>query len=977
MNFKLILIGLLLVLFSTPIFALSDANLVAWYNFDETTGTNVIDVKDYDNNGTNTNVTINQIGKVNKAYSFNGSNSTVYSNNESDFDFLTANNASFTFSFWAKYGNITAYSAFFTKTNNNSTDGISFRVDNGSGTGSTGWVLLMYTGVPTPHNRLLFYESNSGTNDNQWHHFAGTCANNDCNIYIDGNKRTHTTSHLGSYSGVNNSYNLNIGSINNAGSFFSGLIDEIGFFNRTLTSTEITELYNSGVGITYPFYGAGFSYVINKNEAKIYLTDTSTFPIITGWNWLKDGISFSTDQNTSFTATQLTDYNICLIVDTNTTDVSNTKCYSFNTGDWSPPTTTFSSSQIAGTTDQNITLTCTDNNSGCEYINFRINNGDWNYYLIGDNPLNIIYSGTGLNSIQYFSTDNSDNNETIKTSTFKTYGKGRFTFYDENSLNLLNSINYTITPSINGVSSGTTDGNTLNLNLQGITTGTYLFTLTKTGYSTRYYQTDLNEFSDFDTNFALIQNTIDVDIPFKVYKTDETTIYTNTFVELKDKDTNYTIGKLKTNTSGETTFNLRTDDSNYWTIVNNGEFTYSPITLTVLYPKNEETLAQITETWKISITQNLYASYNNLNATKIVYLLPNTSNPYNIKVSDTNGNYFPRTYAKIYPGNPLTDTLQPYLIDTTTGLLTTIRTVNAYNNQPVTDITIKIYKYISDLGRTYVEQVVTDAKGEALTYAVLGSEYEYEIYDGTTLLRTDKITASSNIVYIRIADTIYTEPVFDDFSIVTSFNPTNQSLYSYNNQLIQTINFKDYNSTDTISKIYVKVLNTDVNGIDGNNIYVYSNSFDYNGDDIINTIDLNSTAQTLDGNWYDTNGYLKVEVIITINGVNYTDFIYYKPYTQKTAIEVIGIGSRTFWGCTGTDPNIPCPNQLFVALFISFIITAGVAVGLNAYNPTGLGITFLLLLGVFTWFTYIPILVYGLLVAGGIVIIFAARGRFL
>ena len=36
---------------------------------------------------------------------------------------------------------------------------------------------------------------------------------------------------------------------------FSGLIDEVGIWNRALTSTEVSNLYNSGDGLAYPFLG--------------------------------------------------------------------------------------------------------------------------------------------------------------------------------------------------------------------------------------------------------------------------------------------------------------------------------------------------------------------------------------------------------------------------------------------------------------------------------------------------------------------------------------------------------------------------------------------------------------------------------------------------------------------------------------------------------------------------------------------------
>ena len=32
----------------------------------------------------------------------------------------------------------------------------------------------------------------------------------------------------------------------------NGIIDEVGFWNRELTSSEVTDLYNSGAGLAYP-----------------------------------------------------------------------------------------------------------------------------------------------------------------------------------------------------------------------------------------------------------------------------------------------------------------------------------------------------------------------------------------------------------------------------------------------------------------------------------------------------------------------------------------------------------------------------------------------------------------------------------------------------------------------------------------------------------------------------------------------------
>lgn len=48
---------------------------------------------------------------------------------------------------------------------------------------------------------------------------------------------------------------------------YDGEIDEVGFWNRTLTPDEITELYNSGSGLTYPFVPTGTNTQINIGDA--------------------------------------------------------------------------------------------------------------------------------------------------------------------------------------------------------------------------------------------------------------------------------------------------------------------------------------------------------------------------------------------------------------------------------------------------------------------------------------------------------------------------------------------------------------------------------------------------------------------------------------------------------------------------------------------------------------------------------------
>ena len=85
-----------------------------------------------------------------------------------------------------------------------------------------------------------------------WHFFA--CGvnldTNTINIQID-NGTVTSTSLAGFTVGAAGTADFAIG--NASGSTFDGRIDELGFWKRVLTSDELTQLYNAGAGLAYPF----------------------------------------------------------------------------------------------------------------------------------------------------------------------------------------------------------------------------------------------------------------------------------------------------------------------------------------------------------------------------------------------------------------------------------------------------------------------------------------------------------------------------------------------------------------------------------------------------------------------------------------------------------------------------------------------------------------------------------------------------
>lgn len=725
---------------------------------------------------------------------------------------------------------------------------------------------------------------------------------------------------------------------------------------------------------------ANFTYSINKNIQSIILKDSSVASLttITDWNWLSNGTKLSDAQDYNLPAVQLTDYNVCLQVgDGNSPQNRDQKCSIISSGDWTAPTTTFLATQFPGTTKSNLVFNCTDNNSGCKLTTYFIDGNVTPTILSNTGTIDFNYLATGDHNIQYYSTDNSDNNETLKTANFSIYGKLSIHTYDENTLAVFaGNINFNGTDYL--------DTSSVDINLQGITSGYKTITFSYTGYGTRIDTIYLTQFSDLNLNMLMLEETKGVNLDYKVFQPNQLVEYANATINIYRPDKrNYTIGTYQTDAYGEMTVFTNVFDQNYLFNINSGEQIYSPVALTIKFPLDEQTSLAIPTNYSINISGAGSQDFNDVATDKVVYLLPNLVPEYRIKIQDINQNYFPRSYYKNYLGNPLNDTLQPYLINSLTGLLTTVRSVSGSTNQPIPSIKIKIYKDLPG-GRSLVEEITTDNKGEALVYTITGDQYYFEIYYNNLLVRTDSILATSSVIYIRLDDLIYSQPILGNISAIINFYPTFQSLSLADRKLIQIITINDFNTTTTINQILIQIINTDRNGTPGLNSVVYSNLITYNDENTLtNTINISASNHTVDSTWYDTNGLLKVNVtIITTDGNYFTSFAY-KPYTGFSPTYSIGFGSRNVFGCASyydiygnPNPLIPCGNQLFIALFISFILTAGLSFGLKYTSPAGLGIIFALIMGFFAYITFVPIILYGLMVALLVVVIIVSKGRF-
>lgn len=184
-------------------------------------------------NGTLTNGATYATGKINNGFSFDGVNDYV--------NIATSFGQSF-----SAPASAHSYSAWIYPT---SVTGYNFIINNGTGTIGTSMLL--------GGNRISFFfnggvnltASNVTISINTWtlvtvvYNGAGSVS-----FYKNG---VFDVARTVSWTETAGTATTNIGSYVKANHFFDGIIDEVGAWNRALTSDEVTELYNAGSGLQY------------------------------------------------------------------------------------------------------------------------------------------------------------------------------------------------------------------------------------------------------------------------------------------------------------------------------------------------------------------------------------------------------------------------------------------------------------------------------------------------------------------------------------------------------------------------------------------------------------------------------------------------------------------------------------------------------------------------------------------------------
>jgi hypothetical protein len=181
-------------------------------------------------------------GKVNNAANFVSASSQYLTH--ADATQFQMGTGDFSFAFWAKFIISQAKSVFCYGTTGASAG---YGVDTNVG---------RFQGFISDGTTVKTFGQAHNFNDGNWHLCVVTCKRSgNMQMYVDNvteGSAVNITSVTGS---VNSANGFSMGGNFAGGVLFDGSIDEAGLWNRVLTSTEITHLWNGGAGTTYPFTG--------------------------------------------------------------------------------------------------------------------------------------------------------------------------------------------------------------------------------------------------------------------------------------------------------------------------------------------------------------------------------------------------------------------------------------------------------------------------------------------------------------------------------------------------------------------------------------------------------------------------------------------------------------------------------------------------------------------------------------------------
>jgi hypothetical protein len=679
-HFKYLFVFMFLFITMSFVSAALNNGLKGYWNFDEAEGSILTDSLGF-YNGTINGATVNQPGKINKSYYFDGVNDFI-THGSDDLESL------YSISLWVKIdtnaASYTILSGQGTSNPNAWQPGITFyNVDNSIRYASNYNDSSISTGV-------------SSILDATWYHIVITANNKTAKIYLNGNLTEEQTS-LNTKEWTQLRYIAR----KDTGDYFKGYIDEMGIWNKELTTDEISELYNSGNGVSYPFIPTDSTII---NPQPILYTNNS-------YNFL--GTFIDIDYNSEATYKYSFGYN-----DTNSFNGSETYIDTNQTLDYAQ----------TESKDFNLNKTFANTDVAEDLYSFftvhRYYNSDYNESFTG-------WSSTTFDIVQA---------EII------------LNIYDENTLLPISTVKITD-------SNGTTyDTNTTGYINLGQLSGDKSFTISKTGYDSRKLDFFFKMSDHYDWNFALTQDGNSKSIGF-IVKDSNDNLWSNKYLMFVN-DTNIITSVLTSSTGYATANILPAGDYNALLYNATGDlnYTYAKTTVTVNKPKNEKTSALISP-YDIYVYGLLQYSLTNRTASSATFnVFAGTTDFYTFTAVDYNAvvadqKYIPKTYFVQVPmGNSYVNaiTYQPYLLLKTDGIVPKVVVLDQLN-RTIENAQIYVSKYVGGV-LTVVESGNTFSNGAFNFSAYPLDVYYLTVYYNGTDYGTFSVQPreSSDIFYIKI-----------------------------------------------------------------------------------------------------------------------------------------------------------------------------------------------------------------------------------
>lgn len=240
--------------------ALTD-NLIAYWNLNEESGTRE-DSTAANEDLTDNNTVLFGTGKIGNAADFELSNSESLSNA----GITAGNGGDFSISMWVNYEAFTHDGNLFTY--GPASVANMLRIVLGTAGGNKMTVEWWDNAVAHSSRTFTLPASSLGT----WYHIVATfdvsAGQTGILLYQDGSAVTPTEGDNAASSRSNTTELFALASFRASSNYFDGLQDEIGIWDRVLTSAEVTSLYNGGAGFAYPFTVAAV--LITPIPATIY-----------------------------------------------------------------------------------------------------------------------------------------------------------------------------------------------------------------------------------------------------------------------------------------------------------------------------------------------------------------------------------------------------------------------------------------------------------------------------------------------------------------------------------------------------------------------------------------------------------------------------------------------------------------------------------------------------------------------------------